>query len=216
LLVADNRAFRQSGPEQLLSVGTFNSFTQFGERTELSILHSFNNTQTFGQAATEFFVGGSGVKVRLYGGIGGTNPSDDLRAIGYDGRTRVFGVQGSYPIIRSREQTLLGVLALDAIESDIRTDTGPDGRAARSSFDSLRILRGGFDYAVQDLIFGGDRTGVRWAPPPSATPRRGAGAAGPTSSRRRRRSAAPRLYSALSRGRQCPCSAWSPARSAIA
>jgi len=160
LLVADNRAFRQSGPEQLLSVGTFNSFTQFGERTELSILHSFNNTQTFGQAATEFFVGGSGVKVRLYGGIGGTNPSDDLRAIGYDGRTRVFGVQGSYPIIRSREQTLLGVLALDAIESDIRTDTGPDGRAARSSFDSLRILRGGFDYAVQDLIFGGDRTGV--------------------------------------------------------
>ncbi len=160
LLVADNRAFRQTGPEQLLSIGSFNSFTQFGERTELSILHSFNNTQTFGQAATEFFVGGSGVKVRLYGGVGGTNPAGDLRIIGYDGRTRVFGTQVSYPIIRSREQTLIGVLALDAVESDIRTDTGPNGQSARSSFDSLRILRGGFDYALQDLLLGGDRTGV--------------------------------------------------------
>ena len=48
LLTADNRAYCLTGPEQFLAVGSFNSFTQFGERTKLSILHSFNNTQTFG------------------------------------------------------------------------------------------------------------------------------------------------------------------------
>ena len=160
LVTADNRAFRQTGPEQFLAVGTANSFTQFGERTEFSILHSFNNTQTFGQGATEFFVGGSGLRVRLYGGDGETTPSGNLRALGYDGITRVFGAQASYPIIRSRQQTLIGVGSFDAIESDIYTGTGVNGGQARSSFDSLRILRTGLDYALQDNLAGGDRTGV--------------------------------------------------------
>jgi len=160
LLTADNRAFRLTGPEQLLAVGSFNSFTQFGERTEFSILHSFNNTQTFGQAATEFFVGSTGTKVRLYAGAGATNPSGFLRALGYDGQTRVFGIQASYPLIRSRQQTLSLNATLDAIESDISTDTGPNATPVRSSFDSLRILRGGADYVLQDLVLGGDRTGV--------------------------------------------------------
>ena len=163
VFAADNRSFKQTGPEQLLAVAGLNSFTQFGERTELSILHSFNNTQTFGQAATEFFVGSSGLKVRLYGGVGGLNPSDSLRVLGYDGRTRVFGVQGSYPVIRSRDQSLFAVMSLDAIESDIRTDSGPLNNAERSSFDSLRILRVGFDYTLQDVLAGGDRTGVNTA-----------------------------------------------------
>ena len=160
LLTADNRAFRQTGPEQLLAVGSFNSFTQFGERTEFSILHAFNNTQTFGQAATEFFLGGSGLRVRLYGGAGDTQPSGNLRDIGYDGITRVFGGQLSYPVIRSREQTLLAVGAFDAIESDIATSTGPNSSSARASFDSLRVFRTGVDYSLQDVVLGGDRTGV--------------------------------------------------------
>jgi hemolysin activation/secretion protein len=161
-VIADNRAYRLTGPEQLLAVGGLNSFTQFGERTELSILHAFNNTQTFGQAATEFFVGSSGLKVRLYGGAGGANPSDVLRELGYDGRTRVFGAQASYPIIRSREQTLSAVLAFDAIESDISTDTGPNNTAVRASYDSLRVFRTGADYALQDVLLGPSRTGTNF------------------------------------------------------
>jgi hemolysin activation/secretion protein len=163
-LSGDNRAFNLTGPDEVLAVAGFNSFSEFGERTELSILHSTNGTQTFGQAATEFFVGGSGLKVRLYGGVGGSNPSGELRTLGYDGRTRVYGAQATYPIIRSREQTLLAVVMLDAFESDIHTDTGPlvngVNAPARASFDSLRIVRAGADYALQDLWLGGDRTGI--------------------------------------------------------
>lgn len=160
LLTADNRAFPQTGPEQLLAVANANSFTQFGERTEVSILHSFNNTQTFGEASEEFFLGSSGLRARVYGGVGGTNPSGELRPLGYDGRTRVFGAQLTYPIIRSRQQTLLAIGAFDALESDIHTDTGQANAAIRASFDSVRVLRAGFDYALQDLVLGGDRTGI--------------------------------------------------------
>ena len=157
---ADNRAFRQTGPEQSLAVASFNSFTQFGERTELSFLSAFNGTQLFGQAATEFFVGSSGLKVRLYGGAGDTQPNGNLATIGYDGFTRVFGAQVSYPVIRSREETLIAVGAFDAIESDVSETNGANGSPARASFDSVRVFRTGVDYALQDLVFGGNRTGV--------------------------------------------------------
>jgi hemolysin activation/secretion protein len=136
---ADNRAFRQTGPEELLTVADFNSFTALGERTELSMFHTFNDTDNFGQASEEFFVGGSGLRLKLYGGYGEAIPSGSLRAIGYDGVTRVFGGALTYPVIRSRQHDLSVALLFDGIESDISYDVrGPNTRA---SFDSLRIAR---------------------------------------------------------------------------
>ena len=53
-VAADNRAYRFSGPEQVLGLVGFNSLTSFGERTELSLYKSLlNNTQIFGQASLE-------------------------------------------------------------------------------------------------------------------------------------------------------------------
>ena len=153
-LSADNRAFRQTGPEELLALVDFNSFTSFGERTEASIYHTFDNTETFGQASEEFFIGGSGLKLRIYGGAGETVPSGSLRALGYDGITRVGGVQVAYPLIRSRQQTLNLNASFDGIESEIDTNTGANGRSARSSFDSLRVLTAGADYTRLDLFAG--------------------------------------------------------------
>ena len=40
----------------------FNSFSEFGEKTEISYYHTFPNSQNFGQASTEVFVGASGLK----------------------------------------------------------------------------------------------------------------------------------------------------------
>lgn len=156
-LSADNRAFRQTGPEELLSLVDFNSFTALGERTELSIYHTFDNTETFGQASEEFFIGGSGLRLRLYGGAGETVASGSLRLLGYDGVTRVFGLQFSYPLIRSRQQTLNLSASFDGIESDIASNTAPGGRARRASFDSLRVLSAGADYTRLDLLAGAAR-----------------------------------------------------------
>ena len=159
LLTADNRAFAQTGPEEILGVFDFNSFTEFGEKTEVSLYHTFNNTNTFGQASIEAFLGGSGLRLRVYGGAGEAVPSGDLRAIGYDGVTRVFGGQLTYPILRQRVQTLNVVGIFDALESDIaETSAGPGGTAGRASFDSLRVFRVGLDYARLDTLLGASRS----------------------------------------------------------
>jgi hemolysin activation/secretion protein len=151
-VTADNRAFREIGPQELLTVADANSFTSFGERSEVSMFHTFNNTNNFGQASEEFFIGGSGLKLKLYGGDGESLPSGALRLLGYDGITRVFGAALSYPVIRARQQNLAVALQFDGIESDIAYAVlGPH---ARASFDSLRILRLDAQGSMSDIWLG--------------------------------------------------------------
>ncbi len=153
LFTTDNYASTFTGPGESLAVVNLNSFTEFGEQTQISLYHTWPESQTFGQASVEGFVGGSGLKLRLYGGDGETTPTGIERASGYFGVTRVVGAQASYPLIRARVQTLNLVANFDALESDIVT-TG-----ARS-FDSLRVLRAGADYARSDILLGGGRPAV--------------------------------------------------------
>lgn len=157
---ADNRAFNLAGPEEGLGVVNFDSFTEYGERTQLSMFGTFNGTNVFGQASEELFVGGSGLKMKIYGGAGNSTPSGSLAQIGYDGETRVFGGQFSYPLLRARAQSLNLVAAFDAIESNVLNNLGPNGASQRSNFDSLRVLRFGGDYAFLDLLLGPERSGL--------------------------------------------------------
>jgi hemolysin activation/secretion protein len=158
LATIDNRAFNQTGPIEMLGLLDFNSFTSLGEKTEVSYFHTFPNSQNFGQASTEVFVGASGLKLRIYAGYGLTVPTGSLGQTGYNGTTTVFGGQATYPVIRSRQQTLNVNLSLDAIESNITTTN--NGPRSRQSFDSLRVLRLGEDYALSDLLLGADRSAI--------------------------------------------------------
>jgi hemolysin activation/secretion protein len=160
LITFDNRAFDQTGPIEGLGVVDLNSFTDLGEKTEFTYYHSFPNSQNFGQLAEEFFIGGSGLKLRLYAGEGNAIPSgggpSGLAEENYHGFTDVFGGALSYPVIRSRQQTLNLFVDLDALESNVRT--GPTSYDLNTtSFDSLRVLRVGEDYALSDLWLGTDR-----------------------------------------------------------
>jgi hemolysin activation/secretion protein len=157
LATVDNRGFRNTGPVEALTLLDLNSFTSVGEKSEFSIFHTDGNTQNFGQAATEFFVGGSGLRVRVYGGYGQSNPSDYFRTINYEGFTTVFGTSAVYPLIRSRTETLNLTGLLDLIESESRANGGSLGR------DSLRVARIGGDYAKEDLLLGTDRSAVNTA-----------------------------------------------------
>jgi hemolysin activation/secretion protein len=156
LFTADNRAYQLSGPIEGMGVVDFNSFSSLGERTELSLFRTFNSTQIFGQAAEEFYVGGSGLKVRLYGGAGNTTPAGFLREEGYNGTTTVGGVQVSYPLIRRRQQTLNLIGAFDLLDSVVNVGSP----AMPNSKESVRAFRAGGDYALQDLLLGVTRPGV--------------------------------------------------------
>ena len=138
----DNRGYRLVGPWQGLLVAGLNSFTEYGERTEFSLFGAQDSTQWFAQSSVDAFVGGSGLKVRLYAGTGETRPSGSLRQIGYYGATQVAGVSANYPVIRSRPVNLYAVGSLDVFDGVV--ETGTSGRV-RASRDAIRTARFGFD-----------------------------------------------------------------------
>ena len=148
-ITGDNRGFRRAGPVQFLLVGQANSFTSFGERTEATFYTSANAEAVFGQASTEFFIGGSGFRVRLYAGAGYTQPSGALAAIGYNAFTRIFGGAMTYPIIRSRSANLFAALQFDLYDNAVETGTT---QVVRTSKDFVRVLRGGFDGQYLDSL----------------------------------------------------------------
>ena len=153
LAAADNSAYPLTGPAQSLFVVTGNSFTEFGDRTEASFYHTSGNTSNFGQLSSEVFAGGTGLRVRIYGGYGPTVPASPLRDVGYRGTTTLFGVSASYPLIRRRERTLDLTAAFEGVEST----TAIDGGALPIGQDSLRVLRFGAAFALHDTLLGAAR-----------------------------------------------------------
>jgi hemolysin activation/secretion protein len=156
----DNRAFVQTGPIEGLGVLDFNSFTELGEKTEVSYYHTFPDSQNFGQVSEEVFIGSSGLKFKLYAGAGNAVPTgggtDALAALNYHGRTNVAGAVLTYPVIRSRQQTLNVYLDFDALQSNVQTATN-GAPLITTSYDSLRVFRLGEDYAMSDLWLGAAR-----------------------------------------------------------
>jgi len=146
-LNVDNRGFRLVGPWQGLLVAGLNSFTEFGERTELSLFGAEGSTQWFAQGSVEAFLGGSGLKLKIYGGTGETRPTGVLKQIGYFGSSQLGGAILSYPLLRSRPANVAVVGNLDLFDSTI--ETGTSGRSVNSR-DQVRSFRFGFDGQALD------------------------------------------------------------------
>lgn len=156
-LAADNRAAPFNGPGQGITILNVNSLTEFGEQTQASF-YGAPGPNVFGQMSEELFLGGSGLKLRVYAGAGPAYPTGQLHQIDYNNMTKVFGAQLSYPVIRVREQTLNTTLAFDAIETQTSNNLGPDGASVRASYDSLRIVRVGASYALLDIWLGAEHS----------------------------------------------------------
>lgn len=143
----DNRGSKQVGPWQGLLVGGLNAFTEFGERTELSIFGAQDSAQYFVQGSVEAFLGGSGLRLRLYAGGGETRPTGSFRAIGYYGQTQIGGITLNYPVVRSRPVNLYAVGSFEIFEGVIETGLATRARASR---DGIRSFRAGFDGQLLD------------------------------------------------------------------
>lgn len=148
----DNRAYRLTGPWQALLVAGVNSLSEFGERSEVTLFGSEQGTQWFTQASVETFIGGSGLRVRVYAGLGNTLPSGQLAQIGYSGETTLAGVIATYPVIRSRPANLWAVAQFDMFDGTTYTGVGtPSGRSLAGR-DHIRAARGGFDGQALDTL----------------------------------------------------------------
>jgi hemolysin activation/secretion protein len=163
LALLDNRAYQYTGPNEGLVTFEANSLTALGERTSFSFFHSLDQTQIFGQASSEMFLGGSGLRLKIYGGAGNTLPSGPLSRLDYFEFTTLFGGQLTYPLIRERQQTLNLTANFDAVQSLVEDNQGPGGSTARVSYDSVRVLRLGGDYAWLDLWAGESRAATNSA-----------------------------------------------------
>ncbi|MDB5317029.1 MAG: ShlB/FhaC/HecB family hemolysin secretion/activation protein [Rhodospirillales bacterium] len=148
----DNRAYRLTGPFQALAVLSGNSFTEYGERTEISTFLAERESQYFAQAAFETFVGGSGLRMRLYAGTGITRPVGELESVGFTATTQVGGLSVSYPVIRSRPLNLTAVGQFDIYNAVLENDIS--GTRTRVARDEIRAYRGGFDLQFSDTAFG--------------------------------------------------------------
>ncbi len=151
LVTSDNRSFQDTGPAEGLAVVDANSMTSLGDQTELSLFHTSGGTDNFGQASTSAFIGGSGLRIKLYGGSGRSQPGGVLRQIAYHSTITVFGGQLSYPLILKRNQALTLNFRADAVENLIVAS------GLRSSTDNLRVIRFNGQYAWQDLWAGDTR-----------------------------------------------------------
>jgi hemolysin activation/secretion protein len=155
-LQADNRAPSFAGPFEGLAIVSLNSFSEFGEQSQFAF-YGAPGPNIFGQATEEFFVGNSGLKLKIYAGAGPVIPTGTLSNIGYQTFTKEWGGQFSYPVIRVRQQTLNLTLGFDAIEINTDTDLGSNGGETRAAYDSLRIFRLGTNYALFDSVLGDTR-----------------------------------------------------------
>ncbi|MFT8245665.1 ShlB/FhaC/HecB family hemolysin secretion/activation protein [Roseomonas sp. BN140053] len=145
----DNRGYKLSGAWQGLLVAGLNAFTELGERTELALFGGEANNQNFLQGSFEAFVGGSGLRVRLYAGAGRARPGSTLSQLGYRGDTQVGGIATFYPLVRSRPFNLYAVGQFDVFDSTV--DQGKPDRTQQSR-DAIRVLRGGLDAQFLDSV----------------------------------------------------------------
>lgn len=157
LVTADDRGFRDTGPQEGLAVADLNSLTALGDQTEVSIFHTSGGTDNFGQASESVFLGSSGLRLRAYGGAGRAWPGGALRPVNYESRLEVFGAELSYPVLLRRNRALDVTLHFDAAQNSIET------AGLRTSFDSLRVGRLAGQYAWQDLWAGSAREGLNIA-----------------------------------------------------
>ncbi|MBU6397758.1 MAG: BamA/TamA family outer membrane protein [Rhodospirillales bacterium] len=154
LVTADNRSFDETGPAEGLVVADINSLTAHGDQTEFSMYHTSGNTDNFGQASESFFIGTSGLRLKVYGGSGRAHPGGVLGSVGYESQVSVFGGELSYPVILRRNQNLTVHLRMDAEQNQIST------AGAVTSTDSTRVARLNTQYAWQDLLLGDTRNAL--------------------------------------------------------
>jgi hemolysin activation/secretion protein len=111
-ITVDNAGSRFTGPQRVIASASLNDRIGFGDRTDALLLHSRGSD--YASVGFSMPIGSDGLRV----GINGSHLSYDIitkefAALDAHGISNSFGLQGSYPLIRTRMKNLYVSLAAD-------------------------------------------------------------------------------------------------------
>ena len=135
--LVDNRGSEFTG-EQGAALGlSANSFTPFGEQTELVLFSALDDEeQRVGQITYEQQIGSDGLKIRGLASYGDSEPGGSIEALEVEQETLLLSVEVEYPYVRSRRFNFSVSAGFDFIEQDSDVFGGTQPVVD----DSLRVL----------------------------------------------------------------------------
>ena len=99
----DNRGSEFTGEQGLALGAAANSFSPFGEQTELVLFSALDDKeQRVAQISYEQQIGSDGLKLRGVASYGDSEPGGSLESLDVDQETLFFSVAAEYPYVRTR------------------------------------------------------------------------------------------------------------------
>ena len=141
----DNRGSEFTGENGAALGLSANSFTPFGEQTELVLFAALDDEeQRVAQVTYEQQIGSDGLKVRGLASYGDSEPGGSIEALQVEQETLLLSFETEYPYIRSRRFNFSVSAGFDYIEQDSELFGG----SLTVVDDSLRVLHATafFDY----------------------------------------------------------------------
>lgn len=153
----DNRGSQYLGPWQHTFVADANSIFGNYDHTRARVITAMPFKELFmGELSHDEVLDNEGTKLTLLGSYTRTEPGDDLRFLRIVGESTFFQAKVSHPFLRSRQQSLVGRVALDTRETNI--NVFEDTALTR---DRLRTARVGGTYSFLDKLQGSDSIDVQ-------------------------------------------------------
>jgi len=148
----NNYGSNYNGNYRLGGLLNINNGLGYGEQFTLRPVISEDLDTLYGQVGVQFPVGGYGTKM----GLGYTHVKSDIgrefAALGLQGKSQVFSVYLTHPIIRSRHTNLFGSLRFDLKNVTDHYDSQLD---IADNKDYLRIVTAGLSGDIRDSYYGG-------------------------------------------------------------
>lgn len=149
--LVDNRGSEFTGEEGAALGFSANSFTSFGEQTEVVLFSALDDKeQRVGQITYEQQIGADGLKIRGLASYGESEPGGTLEPLDVEQDTLQFIVGVEYPYIRSRRFNVTFSGGFDWVDQESDILNG----ATTVADDSLRVLFAGAQVDYRDSYGG--------------------------------------------------------------
>jgi len=157
----DNYGSKLMGPGQFTVGATGNQVLGVNDEWRLVGLTTGNGELNYGQFSYNQVVTAEGLKLGANVWESRSNPGDVLEPLDLQGRAVAGAVSAAYPLLRTRNQSVLGRVLFDArnITTDIPTTLGP----IRLVEDRIRALRFGGLWLTADRLDGQNSLDVEFS-----------------------------------------------------